>query len=101
MEEIEPELLIMKEFSENDDDIQTVQVYDGELNALNFNHVKNSKVFDASKIDISTVFTEDDSFSTWASSNRNNENSRLFDYHHNNSLRSEDGWNKRRNNNRQ
>ncbi len=67
--------MLMKEFSE-EDELDRVQVYDAEINALNFNHVKNSKVFDASKIEISDSFI-DDSLSTWMSQNSNG-NNKLF-----------------------
>ena len=43
-EEVQPELVILRELDAHD--FEGVKVYDGEINAMTFAHVKNSKAFD-------------------------------------------------------
>lgn len=77
----------------------SIHAYDGELNAMTFNHVKGSKAFEKRNHDFIEVFDEDDM--NWMNSNASTYNS---SYDSNRSKQfdsephktSEDGWNKQR-----
>lgn len=59
-EEVEPELLIIRELDR--DEFEEVKVYDGDINQMTFAHVKNSKAFDTRDLfDIDEETTIDDS----------------------------------------
>lgn len=71
---MEPDLRLLKEDSEGDlsmiDGVPPIEVYDGDITALTFNHVKSSKAFEVKKNDkdLFEVMSEDEDLFTRESS---------------------------------
>ena len=85
-QEVEPELLILKDLDR--EDFEEIKAYDGDINQMTFTHVKNSKAFDVKDIfDIEDESTFDDGYVKGGESS-------LFNQHHT-LKKSEDGWNLR------
>jgi septal ring factor EnvC (AmiA/AmiB activator) len=82
----EPEMVILKELDASE--FEKVQVYDGDLNPMTFNHVKRSKAFDTKLLeveeDLSWLATD---LSTTLDASTNEGLGSAY-------RRSEDGWNK-------
>lgn len=85
--EFAPEMVLFKELDPSE--FEKVKVYDGELNPMTFNHVKATKAFDTSKIEIDEDMSWLDTTNMSTTVDTTNIDKTSSPY-----KRSEDGWNR-------
>ena len=94
LKEQEPELVLLKEVTSDEDGL-SMHAYEGEMNGMTFNHIKNSRVFNQGVM--LDVQPDEEDFS-WLNSTQTtaSTNSSLFENSDVLKKKSEDGWNKKK-----